>query len=268
MTHGNKGMTLLELAIGILLTGIVLSAAFSLYITQQKQLIIQDEITDVQSNIRAATAELATQIRLAGFELPEGLQAIQAYNTNPDTIILTYASPDFSQVKTEHQMPDPYSVLQCDGHDLSNLRDNEWVYIADPILGMGEYFLATAVDYSSSSIQHGTMALSHSYPPDSRILKIMQFKYYVDMSDSSHPNLMRQVNNEAPQVFAENITDMQFRYSLSSLNVVDVPIIDNMIREVLISVAARTDKPDQDFQNQYRRRTLTTSVKVRNLGIN
>jgi len=261
-------MTLLELAIGILLTGVVLSAAFSLYLTQHKQLIVQDEISDMQSNIRAATAELATQIRSAGYELPEAIQAIQAANTNPDTILLAYASLDFSEVKTEHQMPDPYAALLCDGHNLSNLRENEWVYIADPILRTGEYFLVSAVDYSTFSIQHNTMALSHSYPAGSKILKIMQFKYYVDMSDSLHPNLMRQMNNEAPQIFAENITDIQFRYSLSSLNVVDVPIIDKMIREVLISVTARTNKPDQDFQNQYRSRTLTTSVKVRNLGIN
>lgn len=268
MIHGNKGITLLELSIGILIAGVILSAAFSLYITQHKQFIVQGEISDVQSSIRAATAELASKIRMAGYQLPFGMQILQAYDTNPDSIILAYASPEFHDVKTEQDMPDSSAALLCDGHNLSNLREDEWAYIVDPILGTGEYFLVSGVDYSLSIIQHSDMALSHSYPAGSKVLKIVQFKYYIDMTDSNHTNLMRQQNDDAPQIFAENITDLQFRYLLSSLNVVDVPMYDRMIREVIISVNARTDKQDPDFQNQYRNRTLTTGVKVRNLGIN
>jgi hypothetical protein len=268
MIHNNKGITLLELAIGILIAGVILSAAFSLYITQHKQFIIQGEISDVQSNIRSATAELASKIRMAGSQLPFGMQIIQASDTNPDSITLAYASPELRDVKIEHDMPDSTAQLLCDGHDLTNLNENEWAYIVDPILGEGEYFLVSGVDYSLSIIQHSDMALSHSYPAGSKVLKIVQYKYFVDASDSLHPNLMRQQNDNAPQIFAENIIDLQFRYLLSSTNIVDVPIYDRMIREVIISVNARTDQQDQDFQNQYRYRALTTAVKVRNIGLN
>ncbi len=262
-------MTLIELAIAILMAGVILSASFSLYLNQHKMYNVQEEINDMQSSLRVATAELATKIRLAGYDFPEAiieLPAIQAYDTNPDTILLAYASHDFGDVKTEQDMPDPSAALQCDGHDLSNLMENESVYIADPVILTGEYLLATTIDYSNSIIRHNTAALTHSYPAGSRIIKIVKFKYYIDKSDSTHPNLMRQMNSEAPQILAENITDLQFKYLLTSSDVVDAPMYSKLIREVLISMTARTEKPDPDFQNQYRNRTLLTKAKVRNLG--
>jgi hypothetical protein len=49
---------------------------------------------------------------------------------------------------------------------------------------------------------------------------------------------------------------------------VDVPVLADMIREVIITIDARNNNRDPDFQNQYRTRELTTRVKVRNLGVN
>src|SRR3989304_2375120 len=101
MEHNNKGFALLELAIGVLLTGVILSAAFSLYLAQHNQLSTQDKISNLQFNIRAASTELASRIRMAGFDLPEGIQAIQAYDANPDTIAINYASGELSGVQIE-----------------------------------------------------------------------------------------------------------------------------------------------------------------------
>jgi len=268
MIRGMKGFTLIEMAIGILLTGVILSASFSIYLTQHKQLLVQDEISDLQSNVRAATAELATRIRMAGYGLPNSIRAIQAYDTNPDSIAIAYASNELNGIHLEQSMPEASAILRCDGHDLSNIRENDWLYIVDPFLNTGEYFLVSAVDYSASCIQHNTSVLSHAYPAGSNVLKLLHFKYYIDMPDSGHPNLMCQVNNEIAQIFAENITDIQFRYGLSSSVVVDMPVNEEMIREILITVSARSFNSDPEFLNQYRTRTSETRVKVRNLGIN
>lgn len=268
MIKGTKGFTILELAIGILLSGIIMSAAFSLYLTQHKQLLIQDEISDLQSNIRAATAELASRIRLAGSGLPRGLSSIESSDSNPDTITIAYDTGELNGLRIEYSMPEPSAILRCDGHDLSGIDENDRLFIVDPFLNTGEYFLVSAVDNSSACIQHNTSELGHPYPAGSEIHRINRFKYYVDLTDSTRPNLMRQANDEPPQVLAENITDIQFRYGLSSLIVVDVPVIDEMVRDVIIGVTARSGSPDNEFQRQYRTRTVTTRVKVRNLGIN
>jgi hypothetical protein len=98
------------------------------------------------------------------------------------------------------------------------------------------------------------------------VLKVYQFKYYIDRADANHPNLMIKVGNDAPQIYAENITDLNFQYMLSSGAIVDVPPSIDMVREVLITISARTDKADSEFHTEYRNRSLSTRVKVRNLG--
>ena len=266
MKINNKGTTLLEMAIGILLTGVIVSSALSLYLTQHKHLLIQDQVSDMQSSVRAAMGELTNSVRMAGCDIPASINCIIARDCNPDTIILlsnrTYG------IQIEHAMPTPSAELRCDGHDLSPLHEGDTLFIYDPYMRSGEFFYVTQIQYASSNIQHNTMNLGHSYPQGSRIIWLSKKRYYIDSSNPSHSNLMVQVNNGAPQVFAENITDLQFKYVLSSRDTVDVPIIADMVRNVIISVTARSDQPDPDFQNQYRTRTLTTTVKVRNLGVN
>lgn len=268
MTKANKGFTIVELLVALLLAAIVTSAAMALYITQHKQLLVQDQVSDMQSSVRAATAELATKVRMAGYKVPDGMPSIVAQNSNPDTILISFDAGETGDIQIEHEMPRPSAELRCDGHDLHGLNDNDWIYIYDPFARVGEFFLATNVQYASSHIQHNTMPLSRIYPRGSKILKINRFKYYVDSSNPNHPNLMVQVGSDAAQIYAENITGLNFSYVLSSGAIVDNPPICDMVREVIITVNARNDKVDNEFQSQYRYRTLTTRVKVRNLGVN
>jgi hypothetical protein len=165
-------------------------------------------------------------------------------------------------------MPQPSAELRCDGHDLTGINDNDMLYIFDNNTKTGEFFLVTNVQYASYHIQHNTMSLSKSYPLGSKVLKLRRFKYYVDRTDVDHPNLMVQIDGQAAEVFAENITNLNLSYVLSSGVVVDVPPVVDMVREVIIRVDARSDKADNEFQNQYRTRTLSTRVRVRNLGVN
>jgi type II secretory pathway pseudopilin PulG len=259
------GFTIVEILIALFLAGLVTSAAMSLYLTQQKQLNIQEEVSDMQANVRAATAELADKIQMAGYRMPVGISPIIAHNTNPDTIELTYSSDILQGCQIEWPMPQPSAELRCDGHDLTGLHDGDWAYIYDPSTQTGEYFLVSEVQLASSNIQHNTMALSRAYPAGSKILKLENFKYYVDQTDLDHPNLMIAVRGQAPQIYADNIPDLEFSYILSNGAEVEEPPLAYMIREVLISVDARNNKQDNEFQTPYRNRTLVTRVKVRNL---
>jgi hypothetical protein len=78
---------------------------------------------------------------------------------------------------------------------------------------------------------------------------------------------MRLGVGETPQVYAEDVEDLQFRYGLANGVFLDVPPAASVIREVLISLIARTERKDLQFTGKYRRRTLTSDVKVRNLGL-
>jgi hypothetical protein len=260
------GISLLEMLVALFLSGIVTAAIFELYIAQHKNWNIQDDVTNIQQNARAAIDELTRQVRMAGHELPLGIPPIEAYDTNPDTIVVNFSAGG-CDAPIEHTMPLPSSELRCDGHDVSCFYDGMFAYIFHPDSGGGEFFEISLVQVGSSHIQHNKWPLSKCYEKGSIILALNRVKYFIDnTTDSLHPNLMLELPGRAPQVYAENIDDLQFRYTMKNGMVVDVPPIPSDVREVEIILSARSEKPDIDFpDNPYRRRTYTTKVNLRNL---
>jgi prepilin-type N-terminal cleavage/methylation domain-containing protein len=262
-----KGFTLIELLIALMITAILVTAGYGVYINQHEGWLIQEQVTTMQQNARAAMHELETKIRMAGYKLPGNIDPIYAKNTNSDTITVLFKNESNCEAIIEHSMPQPSSELRCDGHDISCFYENTWAYIYDPFADTGELFFITQVQTSSSHIQHNTMDLSRRYPQGSILSYIDMFKFYIDRTDTNHPNLIEQHVLETPQVYAENIEDLQFRYGLANGVYVDVPPAASVVRDVQISLVARTDKKDLQFAGEYRRRTLTSEVKIRNLGL-
>ena len=244
-------------------TALVLSALFGVYINQHKNWMIQEDVTEIQQNARAAIDELTRQIRMAGNGLPLGLPGIQASNTNPDTITINYSSSG-CQAPIEHAMPLPSSELRCDGHDISCFHDSQYVYIFSPDSGGGEFFEITEVQVAAYHIQHNTTSLSRLYPQGSIVLQMEQLKYYIDRSDTAHPNLMLKLPGQAAQVYAENVEDLQFQYTMKNGATVNLPAIVDDIRAVEITLVARSSRTDASFANQYRRRTFNSVVNLRN----
>jgi len=269
-TRNQTGTTFLEVMIALLITSVVTTAIFKLYITQHKNYLTQDDVTNIQQNARASIDEMTRHIRMAGFDLPLGLPAITAANTDPDTITITYLSSGCDTYLSA-PMPQPSAELKC-ATDVSCFYDGEWVYIYDPDSAFGEWFEITHVQTGSNHIQHNTMVLSRKYQANALLLAMSQIKFFIDtLSDPDHPNLMVQMMGHAPQVFAEDITDLQFQYTMKNGAVVDVPTVADNIREVAIVVSGRSHTPDlalaQDPKDQYRQRTFSTTVYLRNVGI-
>lgn len=262
-----NGMALVELLVALVITGVITWAGYSIYLTQHESWLIQEQISNMQQNARVAMYELRTKVRMAGYSLPGGREPLYAANTNPDTITIVFQNEINCEATIEHAMPQPSSELRCDGHDVSCFNENTWAYIYDPSADTGEYFWITHVQVASSHIQHNTMDLSRRYPVGSIVMYMDMYKFYIDTTDSNHPNLIRQGVGETPQVYAEDIEDLQFRYGMANGVFVDVPPAASVVREVTIALTARTERKDLQFQGKYRRRTLTSSVKVRNLGL-
>ncbi|MCK4385455.1 MAG: prepilin-type N-terminal cleavage/methylation domain-containing protein [candidate division Zixibacteria bacterium] len=260
-----RGMTLVELLVALVITGVIVSAGYGLYLTQHEGWIIQEQISNMQQNARASMHELETKIRMAGYGIQGGIEPLYASNTNPDTIITIYQNEFNCEAILDQDMGNPGDELEC-STDVSCFQEDSWAYIYDSSVDTGEFFLIQEVITGSDEIRPSGN-LSRSYPAGSIVMVLDYYKFYIDTTDSNHPNLIRQGVGETPQVYAEDIEDLQFRYGLANGVFLDVPPSASVVREVIIGLIARTERKDLQFEGEYRRRTLTSGVKVRNLGL-
>jgi hypothetical protein len=221
----------------------------------------------MQQSARASIDELTRQIRMAGHHLPLGLPAIVASNTNPDTITITYHGND-CETYLSAPMPQPSAELKC-GSDISCFRPDQWVYIYEPDSAIGEWFKISEVQTESGHLQHryDPKELSRKYGASSAVLALNRVKFFVDNTTTpDNPKLMVQIGLEPPVIYADRITDLQFRYRLANGATVDQPVLITDIREVLISISAGSYLPLLDGKRP-KDRTYTSSVNLRNIGV-
>ena len=263
------GVTLVELLIAFIITGVISAAMFKIYINQHHAWMIQDRIIEMEQNARAAIDELTRQLRMAGYELPNGLPPLEAHDTNPDTIVLHYNGNAGCSAPIDKPMPQPSAELDCTGpgSDVSCFQVGQFAYIFDPFLEEGEFFEISHLQVTPGKIQHNKSPLSRCYPKGSIILSLDRVKFYIDQSDADHPRLMIQYGNYPPQVYAEDIVDLQFTYTLKNGQVTSAPASTKDVCDVGITLTARTPDPDPEFKdNPYRYETYQSRVYLRNLA--
>jgi prepilin-type N-terminal cleavage/methylation domain-containing protein len=113
-----------------------------------------------------------------------------------------------------------------------------------------------------------------TYPPTSatRVWMITYF-LFVPPADTAHPQLMREVNFNAPQPVAETLENLQFAYNFADgtvpapSNQPSVPTGDNenQIRSVNVSMNARS-MSRAGLSKQYTRTNLATQVALRSMA--
>jgi len=65
----------MELMVAMLVAGIVMAGVYSAYYSQQKSFVVQDELAEMQQNLRAAMFFMAREIRMAGCNPTGGADA-------------------------------------------------------------------------------------------------------------------------------------------------------------------------------------------------
>ena len=267
MIAGEAGMTIIEVLIASLIASFAIAAGLRAFINTNENHIIQDGVVHMQQNGRATVDELVGKIRQAGYKTPLGVQALFSWNADPDTIAIVFLREPACTATVSDDMPQPSAELKCTDSDLSRFEADTWAYIFDPTTETGEYFFITSVQAAAGHLQHNTAQLSKKYPAGSQIYVLDYLKYYVDKSsDSTHPTFMKSDNGEPAVIYADDITDMQIRYRMGNGTLLDTISVDRYVREVELTVVARTPKSDL-FLNDFRYDTLTTSVMVRNFAL-
>ncbi|MBU1140797.1 MAG: prepilin-type N-terminal cleavage/methylation domain-containing protein, partial [Proteobacteria bacterium] len=66
--RNNRGFTLVELMITLVIVGIISAAMYTAFTTQLQSYTAQDQVAEMQQNIRAAMDIMTREIRMAGFD--------------------------------------------------------------------------------------------------------------------------------------------------------------------------------------------------------
>jgi type IV pilus assembly protein PilW len=218
--RSQKGFTLMELMVAMAVAGIVMAGVYSAYYSQQKSFVVQDELAEMQQNLRAAMFFMAREIRMAGCNPTGGANAKIENDSTANTIHFT---------------------MDLRGKDPDDPADGD---TSDP----NEDITYTLADLDGNGITE----------------------------------IVRDTGG-GQQIVAENIDALDFRYLNESGS--DFAGSYMAIRSVQITIVARTGRGDLGYQDttsytnlqgaqilaspsdNFRRKTLATNIKCRNLGL-
>jgi len=273
------GATLIELLIALVLSSILVAAFYRTFIDQQKTYTVQEQVADMQQSVRVGVDQITRQIRMAGYGLGENILAsfgvtdvngftniftpgnnVNNIGNNDDSITIIIA---VEVAKLTETVAQGSSVLKVSNGEDFNSDKQKYLCLN----GVNNYLVQSV---SGNTITLAT-PLSEGHLIDEPVFLIKAVTYKLT-SDTTNPNIPVLVKNDntgdGDQVIAENIEDLQFRYTLADGSVTDSPANPEDIRIVCANIKARTKMADtQSSSVGYRRRELTSVIKVRNLGL-
>jgi prepilin-type N-terminal cleavage/methylation domain-containing protein len=284
----NNGLTLIELLVAMVISAILIAAIYQTFIGQQKTYVVQEQVVDMQQNIRAAINKMMREIRMAGFGNVSNLLPLAAFdgpfksiinhidnknnvNQNDDQLTIIGAFEKVSTLATDHTTGTNVIQLSVLPKDSFNLENRKYICI-----GGLESHTITNIDESKKEITlNGNLITSHKSGTPVFKVKAITYQLRWDNSNPKMPVLTREDNTDGggSQVVAENIESLQLRYILDDDTEFDSPAEADRkrIRMVWVEVKARTRIPDIElrkegkvFKQEYRRRTITSNILVRN----
>jgi prepilin-type N-terminal cleavage/methylation domain-containing protein len=265
-----KGTTLIELMIALLIAAILAAGIYTTFRSQQHTYTVVEQVVDTQQSVRVAIDRMATEIGMAGFGL--GNPSVLPGGVNGFTQVITTNSNDitivggFEQVKTTTDPKVPITITGID----TVAKTVTLSAATDEFDGAANKFISIGGLASHQVVSRTTNVLTLNQAPISAVgayvFKIQAITYQVVNPDADgKPRLKRDENTGGGlQPLSENIESIQFVYYDSSGNTTTDPA---SVRRVRLTVMARADLADPDYKggDSYRRRVLTSDIKLRNL---
>ena len=63
----SRGVTLIELLIALVISSVLIAGLYRMFVSQQASYATQEQVTDMQQNVRVAVNQMIREIRMAGF---------------------------------------------------------------------------------------------------------------------------------------------------------------------------------------------------------
>jgi prepilin-type N-terminal cleavage/methylation domain-containing protein len=271
--RSSKGLSLVELLVALVVSSILMAAVYRTFISQQKTYVVQEQVVDMQQNVRVAIGRMMREIRMAGFGpasaiLPNATFGAKTLNNvitvgTPAgglTIITAGGTTTISEDPTVANQIKVTSLKDSQGNDLFNTGDRKYISV-----GGLETRQITAVDTGTKTLTLNSNLIQNP-KQDTTVIALRAVSYQL-----SGLSLTRDENlggGAAP--VADNIANLQFQYLDGNGAIIADPVANAAnIRVVSVTVTARTSQVDPDYKDGggYRTRTITSNIRVRNMGL-
>ncbi|HOP48572.1 MAG TPA: PilW family protein [Desulfobacteraceae bacterium] len=287
---GHRGFTLIELLISMAIAGIVTAAIYAAFQAQQRSSVIQENVNQMQQNLRAAMEIVIKDVRMAGYGRPNisGVGILDVRPRNKDNVFdvtvdgngAIQLSADFNDngaLNSEETII--YSIFDSpvgspDGKpDLAGeVGGGGRQLLAEDIEALGFAFAFDGDGDGNIDTYDATGMVPLPADPEQR----RRIIWAVDSNNDNQLDLNLDTNLDG--VIDEN--DDGDNNGLIEGVALASTVDPADIRAVRIWMLARTDRPDDRFRNpetyvvghkvstpgdNYRRRLLETIVRCRNL---
>ena len=251
--ESNRGFTVIELLVSMAIAGVVMAAVYLSFNAQQKSYIVQEQVVAMQQNIRAAIYYMEREVRMAGYD-PNGSGEMGILTAESDSIRFTLDINDGIDNDGDGSIDEWDEAGNGNGN--SNDSNEDITYSLYDFGGDGDNDLGR-------DSGGGNQPLAEN-------IDVIDF-VYLDQ------RIADGVDNDGDGVIDED-----------DEAVMATPVAAPAdIRIILITVIARAGRADQNFtdtdsyynltdpvnpilpaqNDNFRRRSLTTRIQCRNLGL-
>jgi type IV pilus assembly protein PilW len=272
MPSKDRGVTLIELLIALVISSILIAAVYRTFIGQQKTYTVQEQVVDMQQNVRVAINKMMREIRMANFGNVSSVFPVNGFGTviTPDLKSITIVG-GFKQIKDASGNPILTSSTSGTSVTLGHATD-EFDGAAHKYISIGGLESNTVHSRAGAALTLDN-PLKVAYPAGTPVFKVQALTYSVGLSNDKM--CLRRDENTGGGAFAvaENIENVQFEYydGASPPNLLALPIADpGKIRMIRVTLTAKTNMADPELLKTgdgYRRRTIASNIQVRNMGI-
>jgi len=276
-----KGLTMIELLVALSVSGILLAGIYRTFVSQQNTFVSQDQLVDMQQNVRLAINKMTREIRMAGF----GGGGVSSWDASEFflhgaiygayTGVVTPGGGGTSVTVVEgFQLLIPTTLSAGAGSgdnkifvsDVSSFdtAPNPRRYIS---INGTESHEINSINAGTKELQfHGWDKLVNDHQAGEPIYLVGAVTYSIGMFEGKSCLMRDDHLGGLGQPVAENVESLQFRYfdanGIETANPKD-------IRMIQVTIVARSDQVDPKLAkvgDGFRRRTMISNIQLRNLN--
>ncbi len=185
-----QGFTLVEILIVMAILGVIMGVVYSVYLTHQKSAYTQEEVVDVQQNLRMAMDTISRDIRMAGMLVPATTTPIATGTGTRITINTASARNIYARINAAPAVAGGSDTVTCtvesaDAVDIFDANSGNPVKLIRPV-DCGQPFATTySVTASDRTAPSLTLKRSSGYFSAGDVIKRGDM---IAMSDAGAPD--------------------------------------------------------------------------------